>query len=98
MRYTVDAYTVTAAGVRIATWPASTRSRRLMQYSTARFPLNEIAKVGPGDTVLVAARSRSAVLAAIPLARLLGTDVITQTRSSDKAAAIRGGPISRAAA
>ena len=60
-----------------------------MQYLTAYFPLHEIADVGPGDTVLVTAASSSAALAAIQLARVLGADVIAQTRTGDKAAAIR---------
>jgi NADPH:quinone reductase-like Zn-dependent oxidoreductase len=69
--------------------PATEACAITMQYLTAYFPLHEIANVGPGDTVLVTAASSSAALAAIQLARVLGADVIAQTRNGDKAAAIR---------
>jgi NADPH:quinone reductase-like Zn-dependent oxidoreductase len=59
-----------------------------MQYLTAYFPLKEIAQVGPGDSILVTAASSSAGLAAIELGRLLGADVIAQTRTGEKAPAL----------
>jgi NADPH:quinone reductase-like Zn-dependent oxidoreductase len=55
-----------------------------MQYMTAYFPLKEIARVGPGDYILITAASSSAGLGALQLAKVLGAKVIASTRTPKK--------------
>lgn len=57
-----------------------------MQYITAYGALIDIAKIGPGDAVVISAASSSVGLAAIQLARRAGAMPIALTRSSSKAA------------
>jgi len=59
-----------------------------MQYLTAYYPIVEIAKMGPGQSILVTGASSSAGLAAIQIAKSLGVTVIAQTRTGEKSAAI----------
>lgn len=55
-----------------------------MQYLTAYGALIEIAKVGPGDAVVIPAASSSVALAAIQLTRRAGATTIALTRTSAK--------------
>jgi NADPH:quinone reductase-like Zn-dependent oxidoreductase len=55
-----------------------------MQYLTAYGALVDIAKLAPGDFVLIPAASSSVGLAAIQIARLVGATPIALTRKSDK--------------
>lgn len=55
------------------------------QALTAYYPLVEMARVKAGDWVLVTAGSGSAGNGAIQMAKLLGANVITTSRSKDKA-------------
>ncbi|QEH79226.1 zinc-dependent alcohol dehydrogenase family protein [Sphingomonas sp. C8-2] len=72
----------------LAPWPegysAAEAAGAWMQYLTAYFPLKEIAKVGPGDAILVTAASSSAGLGGIQLGKLLGARVVASTRSAAK--------------
>jgi NADPH:quinone reductase-like Zn-dependent oxidoreductase len=69
-------------------WPAGysavEATSLCMQTFTAYFPIVELGRAGPGDTVLVTAGSSSAAIAAIQLARLQGASVIAQTRGGEK--------------
>lgn len=51
-----------------------------MQFMTAYFPLAEIARVGPGDHVLVTAATGTAGAAALQIGRYLGATMIGTTR------------------
>jgi NADPH:quinone reductase-like Zn-dependent oxidoreductase len=55
-----------------------------MQYLTAYGALVDIAKLGPGDFLLVPAASSSVGIAAIQIARLVGATPIALTRTSGK--------------
>jgi NADPH2:quinone reductase len=55
-----------------------------MQYATAYGTLVELAKVGPGDTVLLTAASPSVGLAAIQIVKAQGAISIATTRTSAK--------------
>lgn len=55
-----------------------------MQYATAYGALVELAKVGPGDTVLLTAASSSVGLAAIQIVKAQGAISIATTRTSAK--------------
>jgi NADPH:quinone reductase-like Zn-dependent oxidoreductase len=55
-----------------------------MPYLTAYFALAEVARVGPGDAVLITAASSSAAIGAIQLARYFGASVIASTRTNSK--------------
>jgi NADPH:quinone reductase-like Zn-dependent oxidoreductase len=55
-----------------------------MQYLTAYGALVDIAKLGPGDTILIPAASSSVGLAAIQIANLVGATPIALTRTEDK--------------
>jgi NADPH:quinone reductase len=59
-----------------------------MQYVTAYGALVELARVGPGDFVLINAASSSVGLAAIQIANALGAVPIAVTRTSAKKAAL----------
>ncbi len=60
-----------------------------MQYLTAYGALVDIAKLGPGDFVLIPAASSSVGLAAIQIARMVGATAIATTRSGKKGDALR---------
>jgi len=60
-----------------------------MQYVTVWGALIDIAKLGPGDVVLLPAASSSVGLAAIQVARRVGATPIALTRLSAKAAALK---------
>ncbi|MGO8021204.1 zinc-dependent alcohol dehydrogenase family protein [Rhizobium leguminosarum] len=60
-----------------------------MQYLTAYGALVELAKVGPGDAVVIPAASSSVGLAAIQIARRAGAMPIALTRGSTKAQRLR---------
>jgi NADPH:quinone reductase-like Zn-dependent oxidoreductase len=60
-----------------------------MQYLTAYGALIEIAKLGPGDVVVIPAASSSVGLAAIQIARMVGATAVATTRSGAKAEALR---------
>jgi NADPH:quinone reductase-like Zn-dependent oxidoreductase len=60
-----------------------------MQYITAYGALIDIAKVGPGDHVVIPAASSSVGLAAIQLTRRAGATAIALTRGSAKAAPLK---------
>jgi NADPH:quinone reductase-like Zn-dependent oxidoreductase len=60
-----------------------------MQYVTVWGALIDIAKLGPGDVVLLPAASSSVGLAAIQVARRVGATPIALTRTSAKAAALK---------
>lgn len=55
-----------------------------VQYLTAYFAFVDLAKIQPGESVLVTAASGGAGLGAIQLARLLGATTIATTRSAAK--------------
>jgi len=55
-----------------------------MQYLTAYYPFVEIAKIKPGDFVLIGAASSSAGLGAIDIVKSCGGKVIATTRSDKK--------------
>jgi NADPH:quinone reductase-like Zn-dependent oxidoreductase len=55
-----------------------------MQYLTAYYPFVEIAKIRPGDFVLIGAASSSAGLGAIDIVKSCGGRVIATTRSDKK--------------
>ena len=77
----------------LAPWPkvltAEQAAAIWMQYLTAYFALLSIARIGPGDHVLVAAGSSSAGLAAIQLAKHAGATVLATSRSLAKASSIK---------
>jgi NADPH2:quinone reductase len=56
---------------------------------TAYYTFVELAKVGPGDTVLITAASSTAGTGAIQMAKLLGARVIGTSRTGEKAAFLR---------
>jgi NADPH:quinone reductase-like Zn-dependent oxidoreductase len=72
----------------LAPWPNSLSALEAtaswMQYTTAYFPLVELAKVGPDDVVLITAASSSAALGAIQIAKILGARVVASTRTREK--------------
>ena len=76
----------------LAPWPqglsAIEAAATWMQYLTAYYALVDIARLGPGDHVLVPAASSSAGLGAVQLASLTGARVIGTTRSQTKIAPI----------
>ena len=55
-----------------------------MQYLTAYGALIDIAKLAPGDTVLIPAASSSVGIAAIQIANMVGATPIALTRKDDK--------------
>jgi NADPH:quinone reductase-like Zn-dependent oxidoreductase len=59
-----------------------------MQYLTAWGALIEIAKLAPGESVLISAASSSVGLAAIQIANMVGATSIALTRTSKKAKAL----------
>jgi NADPH:quinone reductase-like Zn-dependent oxidoreductase len=56
---------------------------------TAYYTFVELAKVGPGDTVLITAASGTAGTGAIQMAKLLGAKVIATSRTREKEAFLR---------
>jgi NADPH:quinone reductase-like Zn-dependent oxidoreductase len=60
-----------------------------MQYLTAWGALIFIARLGPGDVVLIPAASSSVGLAAIQIANMVGATPIALTRTSKKAGALK---------
>lgn len=73
----IDARYVTKAPANLT---AAESSSVWMQFMTAYFPLAEIAKVGPGDFVLVTAATGTAGSAALQIGKLLGATMIGTTR------------------
>jgi NADPH:quinone reductase-like Zn-dependent oxidoreductase len=55
-----------------------------MQYATAYGALIELAKLQPGDTLLIPAASSSVGIAAIQIANMVGATPVALTRSSSK--------------
>lgn len=74
----------------LAPWPANLSAEQAcsiwMQYLTAYFALQDIGRVQPGDTVLIAAAASSAGLGMIQLALSDGVEVVATIRSPEKAA------------
>jgi NADPH2:quinone reductase len=89
---TAGEFAITPA-VFLAPWPsefsAVEAAASWMQYTTAYFPLVELAKVGPNDAVLITAASSSAALGAIQIAKILGAQVVASTRTPEKADFLR---------
>lgn len=77
----------------LAPWPKDYTAEQACsvwaQAITAYYSLVELAKVQPGDTVLITAGSSTTGVGAIQLARLLGARVITTSRTRSKQAFLK---------